>query len=105
MNVKWGIGTLTALLDHLNELDRLVNAACKGMQSEDFISGIHDAMGNVSPLLVGKPNDLSNKFFDAEHCLMETIVVYRNHPTLSGVGDIRNKLADYRRTAIAAVAP
>jgi hypothetical protein len=96
---------MTELLDHLNELERLVRAACKGMQSDSVVSELHDAMSKVSPLLVGKPNDLSNKFFDADHRLMDAIEVYGKHPTLSGVGDIRDKLVDYRRTAIVAVAP
>jgi hypothetical protein len=96
---------MTALLDQLDEQDRLVIAARKGMQPERFISELHDIMGKVSPLLVGKPNDLSNKFFDAEHRLMETIEVYKEHPTLSGVSDIEIKLGAYRKTAIAAIAP
>ena len=43
---------MTALLDHLDELDGLVRAARKnGMQPERFISEFRDAMGKVSALL------------------------------------------------------
>jgi hypothetical protein len=87
---------MTALLNHLDELDRLVRAARKkGMQSERFISELHDAMGKVSALLPKKPND----FLDADYILTETIAVYEKHPTLRGVGKIGNAIVGYRRTA------
>jgi hypothetical protein len=87
---------MTALLDHLDELDRLVRAARKnGMQPERFISEFRDAMGKVSALLPKKPND----FLDADYILTEIIVAYEKHPTLRGVGKIGNALVGYRRTA------
>jgi len=81
---------MTALLNHLDELDRLVIAARKGMQPENFISELRDAFNKVSPLMVGRPNDLTNRFFDAEDRLRQAIAVYEKHPTLSGVSDIGN---------------
>jgi hypothetical protein len=90
---------MTALLDHLDELDRLVRAHRThhtGMQSEKFISGLHDAMRKVSALLVGKPD---HGFLDADFTLTETIAAYEKHPTLPGVGKIGNALVRYRTTA------
>jgi len=87
---------MTALLDHLDELDRLVRAARKkGMQSERFISELHDAMRKVSAQLPKKPYD----FLDADYILTETIAAYEKHPTLRGAGKIANALVGYRRTA------
>jgi hypothetical protein len=88
---------MTALLDHLDELDGLVRAARKnGMQPERFISEFRDAMGKVSALLPIK----TNGFLDADYILTEIIAAYEKHPTLRGVGKIGNALVGYRRTAI-----
>jgi hypothetical protein len=88
---------MTALLDHLDELDGLVRAARKnGMQPERFISEFRDAMGKVSALLPKNTND----FLDADYILTEIIAAYEKHPTLRGVGKIGNALVGYRRTAI-----
>lgn len=90
----WDI--MAALLDQLDELDRLVRAAHKeGMQSQRFISEFRDTMGAVSALLPKKNND----FLDADYILTEIIAAYEKHPTLRGVGKIGNALVDYRRTA------
>jgi hypothetical protein len=91
-----GEDIMTSLLDHLDELDRLVIAARKkGMQSERFVSELHDAMRKVSALLPKKTND----FLDADYILTEIIAAYEKHPTLRRVGKIRNALVGYRRTA------
>jgi hypothetical protein len=66
---------VTALLDHL---DVVRAARKKGMQSERFISELHDTMRKVSALLPKKPND----FLDADYILTETIVGYEKHPIL-----------------------
>jgi hypothetical protein len=88
---------MTALLDHLDELDGLVRAARKnGMQPERFISEFRDAIGKVSALLPIK----TNGFLDADYILTEIIAAYEKHPTLRGVGKIGNALVGYRRTAI-----
>jgi hypothetical protein len=52
-----GIGTdIMISLDHLDELDRLVIAACKkGMQSERFVSELQDAMRRVRRYCLKKP--------------------------------------------------
>src|ERR1700677_2290077 len=90
--------SLTALLDQLDELDRLVHAARKnGMQSDRFISELRDAMRKVSALLPKKPND----FLDADYILTAIIAAYGKHPTLRGVGKIGNPLVGYRRTGTA----
>jgi hypothetical protein len=88
---------MTALMDQLDELDRLVRGARRpgGMQPENFVSELHDAMRKVSALLSKKPND----FLDADYILTETIAAYEKHPTVRGVGKIGNALVGYRRTA------
>jgi hypothetical protein len=90
---------MTALLDCLDELDRLVRTArTRAMQStEQFISGLHDAMQNVQALLVGRPNH--DDFLDADSILTEAIAAYEKHPTQLGVGAIGNALVSYRRAA------
>jgi hypothetical protein len=90
---------MTALLDSLDELDRLVRTArTRALQStEQFISGLHDAMQNVQALLVGRPNH--DDFLDADSILTEAIAAYEKHPTQRGVGTIGNALVRYRGTA------
>jgi hypothetical protein len=85
---------MTAFLDHLDELDRLVIAASKGMQPEDFSSGLHDAADKVKPVRM-----LNQDFWDASSFLAESIVAYEKHPTPEGIGKIGNALVGYRRTA------
>jgi hypothetical protein len=86
---------MTALLEYLDELDRLVRTArTTGMPSEDFISGLRDAIGKVKP--VGKFNQ---DFWDADFILAESLVAYEKHPTPEGIGKIGNALVGYRRTA------
>jgi hypothetical protein len=89
---------MTALLGHLDELDRLVRTQQRttGMQSEKFISGLHNAMRKISQLLEGTTN---HEFLDADSTLTETIAAYEKHPTPLGVGKIGKALVSYRRTA------
>jgi hypothetical protein len=91
---------MTALLDYLNELDRLVNVARKGrIQSETFVAELRDAMGKVAALLKGTPNDLFNKFLNADSNLLKAIAAYKEHPTLLGVSEIGKMVSRYRTAA------
>ena len=93
---------MTALLDCLDELDRLVRTQQRTteMQSdEQFISRLHDAIQKVEALLVGRLNH--DDFFDAGFNLTEAIAAYEKHPSLPGVGKIGNALVGCRRTATA----
>jgi hypothetical protein len=92
---------MATLLDNLDELDRLVGAARKGRQSENFISSLHDVMSKVSALLIEKqkPNDFMNKFLDAASNLKEKFAAYEERPTLLGVSNVGNALVRYRTTA------
>src|SRR5579864_4611739 len=95
---------MTALLDCLDELDRLVRTQQRtpGMQSaEQFILGLHDAMQKVQALLAGRPDH--DDFLNADSILTEAIDVYEKHPALPGVGKIGNALVGYRRTATASL--
>jgi hypothetical protein len=86
---------MTALLDHLDELDWLVHTArTTGMPSEDFISGLRDAIGKVK-----SARKLNQDFWDADFILAEAIVAYEKHPTREGISKIGNALVGYRRTA------
>jgi hypothetical protein len=92
---------MTALLDCLDELDRLVRTQKRTteMQSdEQFVSRLHDAIHKVEALLVGRLNH--DDFFDAGFNLTEAITAHENHPTLLGVSKIGDALLSYRRTAI-----
>jgi len=91
---------MTALLDCLNELDRLARTAARptGMPSEKFISKLHDAMQKVQALLAGRPDH--DHFLNADVILTDAIDAYGKHPTLLGVSKIRNALVGYRRAAI-----
>jgi hypothetical protein len=90
--------TATALLNHLDELDRLWRTArTAGMPPEKFISGLHDAMQKVQALLLlaGRTN---SDFLDADYTLTETIAAYEKHPTRLVIGKIGNALVRYRRS-------
>lgn len=89
---------MTELLNHLDELDRLVRTARSppGIQSEEFISGLHDAMRKISKLLLGTTN---HEFLNADSTLTEIIDAYAKQPTPLGVSEIGNALVSYRRTA------
>jgi hypothetical protein len=86
---------MTALLDHLNELDRLWGTARRGTQSENFVSELRDAMQQVWSLSARKTNP---DFVNADSALTEAIAAYENHPQV-GVGKIGNALVRYRTTA------
>ena len=85
---------MTALLDQLDQIDRLVSAAHRGVQSEDFTSEVHDAIDKVTPV-----RKLNQDFWDANYILARSIVAYESHPTPESIGEIRDVLVDYRRTA------
>jgi hypothetical protein len=89
---------MSALLDCLDKLDRLVRTQQRtmGMQPEKFISGLHDAMQKIQVLLGGTTN---HDFLDADSALTETIDAYEKQPTLPGVAKIGDALVGYRRTA------
>jgi hypothetical protein len=88
---------MTALLHHLDELDRLVRTArTTGMQSETFVFEFRDAMQQIWSLSTEKTNP---DFLNADYTLTETIATYEKHPTPPGIGAIGNALARYRRTA------
>jgi len=88
---------MTALLNHLDEQDRLVRTARRpGMPPEKFISGLHDTMQKIQALLSGTTND---DFLDADFILTETIAAYEKHPTRLGVSEIGNALVGYRSAA------
>jgi hypothetical protein len=88
---------MTALLHHLDELDRLVRTArTTGMHSETFVSEFRDAMQQIWSLSTEKTNP---DFLDADFTLTKTIEAFEEHPTPPGVGAIGNALVRYRRTA------
>jgi hypothetical protein len=87
---------MTALLDHLDELDRLWRTAVRGTQSETFVSEFRDAMQQIWSLSTEKTNP---DFLDADFTLTKTIEDYKEHPSAPGVGKIGNALGRYRRTA------
>jgi hypothetical protein len=91
---------MTALIEHLDALDRLVqNARQTKIQPDEFAADVHDAMDKVSKLLAGNP---PADFLDADSILTETILEYEQNPNLAGVGRIGNALVSYRRTATSA---
>jgi hypothetical protein len=86
---------MTALLDHLDELDRLVRTPrTTGMPSEDFVSGLRDTIGKVTPV-----RKLNQDFWDADYILAGSIVAYEKYPTPEGISKIEKALVGYRRTA------
>ena len=89
---------MTAFPDHLDELDRLVIAASKGMQPEDFSAGLHDAADKVKPV-----RNAQSGLLGCQCLLAESIVAYGKHPTPEGIGKIGNALVGCRRTAFVAL--
>jgi len=87
---------MTMLRYYVDELDRLVQqAAHRGMQSTEFVSGLHCAMQKISLLLVGTTN---HDFLNADYILTEAIDDYNKHP-LPGVTEIGRLVGEYRGAA------
>jgi hypothetical protein len=86
------------LLGFLDELDQLyLMARTKGIQPEDFVSGLRDAMQAVLMILIGTTD---HNFLDANHNLSKAIVAFETDHT--GMGIIGNALVRYRSAAVMA---
>jgi hypothetical protein len=87
---------MTALLECLDEMDRLVQKARRTtIQPAEFAAGVHKAMQKVQTLLANPPIG----FLDADSILTETILEYERNPDLACVGKVGSALVGYRRAA------
>lgn len=90
---------MTAIEEHLEELELLVRTARSSVMTPDrFSAGFRLAMQKLSNSLEGAP---PNDFLDADHFLTEALLNYEERPDLAGIGRIGNALVGYRRTVTA----